>query len=360
MQSDSVSFLPDTLDDERRRFLLNELLRDVSRSFYLTLRVLPQPQREPISVAYLLARAADTISDSAVVPAAQRAAALQRFREQLSGEVSRTALEQLKVTFSGRLDHAAEKRLLMNLLPLFELLQRQPLSDRLAIRKVVTTLTEGMVEDLNTFPAEHDGAEKPVALKQEEKLDRYTYLVAGCVGEFWTELSVAHCDLLRDWDADTQTTHGIRFGKALQLVNILRDVPRDLRLGRCYLPQVWLDPHGLNAEQLLDSKSSEAARPVLNRGIAQALDHFDAGEQYLYAIPRRAVRLRLAALWPMLIGLETLARLSRQAQWLAPEQVCKVERRWVYRMLLFSCAAVFSNSIIHWWCRSLRRAIDSA
>jgi len=48
------------------------------------------------------------------------------------------------------------------------------------------------------------------------------------------------CALLRD---------GVRFGKGLQLVNILRDLPRDLRQGRCYLPterlaRVQLTPLG--------------------------------------------------------------------------------------------------------------------
>ena len=35
---------------------LSGLLRDTSRSFYLTLRVLPKPIRSPIGLAYLLAR----------------------------------------------------------------------------------------------------------------------------------------------------------------------------------------------------------------------------------------------------------------------------------------------------------------
>lgn len=360
MQSDSASLLPEHCGDQQRRFLLSDLLRDVSRSFYLTLRVLPQPLREPISVAYLLARAADTISDSNVVSVSQRASVLQRFREQLEGDVSATALVQLQGQFSGRLDHVAERTLLQNLSSLFGLLEAQPPRDRYAIRRVVTTLTRGMVEDLNNFPTEENSPDHPVPLKQEEDLDRYTYLVAGCVGEFWTELAVAHSGVLRHWNCERQARLGIRFGKALQLVNILRDVPRDLRRGRCYLPQPWLDRQGLTTAVLLDVKTSDAARPLLQNGIAQALDHFAAAEQYLYAIPRRAVRLRLAVLWPILIGLETLACLSRQKQWLAPEQPCRVGRRWVYRMLLLSSVVVFSNSAIRRWCYSLRVGIEVA
>eukprot|EP01034_Spumella_vulgaris_P003029 gene3029-3914_t len=37
------------------------LLRGVSRSFYVSIRLLPGPLREPVAAAYLLARATDTI-----------------------------------------------------------------------------------------------------------------------------------------------------------------------------------------------------------------------------------------------------------------------------------------------------------
>jgi phytoene/squalene synthetase len=62
-------------------FLLGPILKDVSRSFYLTLKVLPRPIRAQIGLAYLLARAADTISDTQVLSPSHRLEALVRFRE---------------------------------------------------------------------------------------------------------------------------------------------------------------------------------------------------------------------------------------------------------------------------------------
>ena len=44
--------------------LLTATLKDVSRSFYLTLRVLPARIRTPIGLAYLLARTSDTVADT--------------------------------------------------------------------------------------------------------------------------------------------------------------------------------------------------------------------------------------------------------------------------------------------------------
>src|SRR6266704_3337343 len=67
---------------------LNDLLRATSRSFYLTLRVLPARVRPQIGLAYLLARTTDTIADTELVPPAQRLDALQKLRERILGQNS--------------------------------------------------------------------------------------------------------------------------------------------------------------------------------------------------------------------------------------------------------------------------------
>jgi Phytoene/squalene synthetase len=43
------------------RQLQTAILRSVSRSFYLSVRLLPAQLREPVALAYLLARATDTV-----------------------------------------------------------------------------------------------------------------------------------------------------------------------------------------------------------------------------------------------------------------------------------------------------------
>ncbi|SVB50912.1 uncharacterized protein METZ01_LOCUS203766, partial [marine metagenome] len=58
----TLSDLPG-IDASSRDRLLKDVLEGVSRSFYLTIRVLPKNLREPIGLAYLLARTADTIAD---------------------------------------------------------------------------------------------------------------------------------------------------------------------------------------------------------------------------------------------------------------------------------------------------------
>ena len=91
-------------------------------------------------------------------------------------------------------------------------------------------------------------AEKITALETAAELDDYTYRVAGCVGEFWTKICHTHLFPNARLDEGQLIADGVRFGKGLQLVNILRDLPADLKKGRCYLPTEKLDAAGLIPE----------------------------------------------------------------------------------------------------------------
>ncbi len=341
-----------------RRRLLGDVLRDVSRSFYLTIRVLPRSLREPIGLAYLLARAADTISDTRSLPPQSRLERLREFRQQLRGPADMSALAGVTAGLSKGTSTAAERTLLGSLKDVFSLVEGLADQDRERVRSVVLTLTSGMESDLIIFPAEYSGG--VAALTSGDELDRYIYLVAGCVGEFWTQVTAAHEPRLRDWDLEEMSSEAVRFGKALQLTNVLRDVPGDLRIGRCYLPADQLAALDLTPDDLLDPTCGTRARPVLVSWIETALDHYDAAERYLIAVPRRCVRLRLAVLWPVLLGLATLAVLARNQQWLDPFRPSKISRRWVYLMMARSCPAVTSHTILRGWIRELRQRVQAA
>jgi farnesyl-diphosphate farnesyltransferase len=340
-----------------RKRLLGQVLRDVSRSFYLTIRVLPQGLREPIGLAYLLARAADTIADTRGLPRSTRLEHLLSFRQQVRGPADVTVLESIAADVSEESSTAAERALLVSLPDAFTLLEGIVEEDRERVRSVVLTLTSGMQTDLTTFPAEDSG--QVAALASADELDRYIYLVAGCVGEFWTGVTAAHEPRLDGWDLAGMSATGVRFGKALQLTNVLRDVPGDLRNGRCYLPADELAAAGLAAEDLLDPDCGPRARTVLVPWIETALAHFDAAEHYLIAVPRRCVRLRLAVLWPILLGLATLYVLARNKEWLDPARLSKVNRKWVYLMMARSWPAVTSDTVLRSWIRGLRRRVQS-
>jgi farnesyl-diphosphate farnesyltransferase len=220
---------------------------------------------------------------------------------------------------------------------------------------VLTTIMEGQIQDLRVFPGEDEG--KLAALETREDLDRYTYLVAGCVGEFWTDVHVAHRPRLRHWDLPRMRALGIRLGKGLQLTNVLRDLPRDLRQGRCYLPRQDLARLGLEPRDLLDPTCAPAVRPVLMQWLDTALDHYEAGWQYTFAIPRREARMRLACAWPLLIGLRTLDLLAASPNWLDPAVTLKVPRVRVYGLMAHSLGTVWSTRALGRQARRLRERI---
>ncbi len=345
-----------SVSPERHRRMLTELLKSVSRAFYLSMRVLPSAMREPVSIAYLLARAADTIADTASVSTEHRILQLRKFRGLLTGEDGEKATAELSAELTDLQPTGSERELLDSLPEIFALYNGMDAADAERTRAVVLTLTSGMLFDLSTFQAENSG--RLTALKAPEQLDEYCHLVAGCVGEFWTAISIAHTHSLVRWDELEMHALGVRFGKALQMTNILRDVPKDLRIGRCYLPQNELDRVGLRAEDLLNAAHTDRARPILAWGILRALDHFSAAERYILAIPRRNLRLRLAALWPVLIGLETLAKLGGSDEWLDPEKRIKISRPAVYGIISLSLLCGRSDTLTRLWIRRIRRRIE--
>ncbi len=334
-----------------------DLLKGVSRSFYLTIRVLPRPVREPIHLAYLLARAADTIADTLALPSGTRLQHLKQFRARLESR-DLEPLDVISVTVDARLRHDdPETELLQGLPRLFEIFDNMPEDDRRNVQRTVDTLVSGMEFDLTTFPAPESG--RIGALDSLDDLDRYTYLVAGCVGEFWTDVMIAHDSSVREWDRQCMVDLGVRFGKALQMTNIIRDVPKDLRAGRCYIPGDLLDSVGLTPEELLSPHSSEQARALLTVLVRRTLDFYDAAEEYVIATPRRSARLRLAMIWPILIGLATLNLLMRSPNRLDPDTRIRVSRTWVYGMMVRSVPCAWSNALFTSWTKILRARVQA-
>ena len=333
--------------------LTSALLKRVSRSFYLSLAVLPSAIRPVVGLAYLLARAADTVADTRLIDRPARIAHLLALRAELSDSDPRRL-----VAVAAAVDAqspAAERDLLERLPECLAAFRALPDDDRRLVRKVIETITDGMTQDLQRFPGEDEG--KLAALETREDLDRYTYLVAGSVGEFWTDVHVAHRPRLRHWDGPVMRRLGIRFGKALQLTNVLRDVPRDLRHGRCYLPRQELAALGLSPHDLLDPSSAPAARPLLLDWLSVALEHYEAGWRYTCAIPVAEARMRLACAWPLLIGLRTLDLLAARSEWLDPAVTLKISRREVYGLMTRSLVTVWSTNALLGQARRLARRV---
>lgn len=300
--------------------LLGGILRDVSRSFYLTLRALPGRVRRQIGVAYLLARTTDTIADTEIVPVSQRLEVLRAFRERIGGGTATGfGLAGLAEGQSSR----GERVLIERAEDTLRVLQSFDARDRGEIVRVLEIIVSGQEEDLRRFSGASVADIR--ALESEGQLDDYTYKVAGCVGEFWTRMCRRHVFPKAAFDEEVQMERAVRFGKGLQLVNVLRDISGDLRMGRCYMPASQLARAGLGPAALLNAGGIAEFRPVCNAWIERAEAHLREGWHYTNALPFACVRVRLACAWPLLIGLETL-KLLRTENLLDPARRIKVSR----------------------------------
>jgi farnesyl-diphosphate farnesyltransferase len=313
---------------------LIELLKQTSRSFHLTLRVLPRGVRPQIGLAYLLARTTDTIADTEIIAVEDRLRALQQLRGRILGIETRP-LDFVELV--RRQESPAERALLENSEASLKALGELPPADAHLVRKVLDTITSGQELDLHRFHGA--STERIASLQNEAELDDYTYRVAGCVGEFWTDICIEHLFNLAELYESTRSTSfkelGIRFGKGLQLVNILRDLPVDLRKGRCYLPLDQLTEAGLKPANLLQPESEAIFRPQYHRFLDLAESQLEAGWIYTNCIPWRQMRIRLACAWPILIGMETIKRL-RVENVLDPQRRVKISRAEVRRLVWHS------------------------
>jgi farnesyl-diphosphate farnesyltransferase len=326
MNSDTVA----GVDDPGRRswHLRTAILRSVSRSFYLSMRLLPRQLREPIALAYLLARTTDTVADTTRVPGTVRMEVLKMFSDGILGKTSREMVVNQVASFVPLQENVAERTLLDSLPDCLEWLEQIGRADRDDIRAALEKITHGQMLDLHRF----DAPTQVRALETAADLDEYTYLVAGCVGEFWTRLCFRHLHDFASLTQDEMLALGRRYGMGLQLINVLRDAGTDLRAGRCYFPNGELGVIGLSAAQILSE--SDRFQPVYKRWMDKARDGLACGMQYSRAIRKR--RVRAATVLPALIGARTLA-LLRQAGSSALHQTIKVPRREV-RAIVVSLA----------------------
>jgi phytoene synthase len=229
------------------------LARDTS--FYYSFLVLPARKRAAIVAVWDFCRAVDDAVDEA--PAGRSAAEVLHWRD----EVARC--------FDGGAPATPQGRALQPLIAEFDL-----------PRSAFEALVEGVEMDLHgrrygTF----------------EDLYEYCIRVASAVGLMCVR--VFGCQ-----DAGSRQ-YAIDLGVALQLTNILRDVPGDLALGRVYLPTDDLERFGVTEADLRD-EAGHAGRGVRSAKV-KALLAFEAQRARAYyaradaALPRADARRLVAA-----------------------------------------------------------------
>jgi len=320
---------------------IDQLLEGTSRSFYLTLSKLPSGVRKQIGLLYLLARIADTIADSSEGSTEDLLGTLKSYNDRAQG-LSESMPDMAELSESQT--NPAEAKLLLRSDEVVGLLSELPETDRRIVRSCLAVIVSGQSLDLERFGAGMgDGI---TALSNYGELDDYAYRVAGSVGEFWTSITLEHQFKVDEGTEGLLFERGVRFGKALQLINILRDIPEDLSLGRCYIPLDDLESHGLTPDDLNNPENMSAFRGLFDHLLDKTSEHLDAAIEYIEMLPYSQFRLRGACMLPVIIAQRTMT-LLRSSNVLDGENRVKISRdeiKEITRKVMLSLASKRSCS----------------
>ncbi|MDE0348990.1 MAG: squalene/phytoene synthase family protein [Gammaproteobacteria bacterium] len=333
---------PDRAVDYQERALLR-----VSRTFALTIPQLPRRLRRVIGNAYLLCRIADTIEDEPALSRPQKQRLLGEFAQAVAGSapagafVARLGPMLSDATGPDEWDLATHAGLLLDLTHGFRPAQRA------AIDRCIGIMTKGMAEF---------GGSAPGGLGTLRDLERYTYCVAGVVGEMITDLLcedsteiAARRDRLRPLSA--------RFGCGLQLVNILKDFHADQRRGACWLPRAaFADGVDLSSPEVRRQAAFLEGQTGL---VAVAVEHLKAALEYTLLIPPGHAGVRRFLLWTLGLAALTLRRIHANPRF-APGDAVKAPRPYVWAMVVVTGAAARWDAVLRWLFRNATARLPQA
>jgi farnesyl-diphosphate farnesyltransferase len=308
------------------------LLKSVSRSFYLSIRIMPKKLREPIALAYLMARLSDTIADTASVPAQTRLRRLGDFEGIVRGNPSPRAITSIQRDIVP--EHPGEVHLIASIQAVVDRFTLLDMWEWKETSELLGNIIRGQGNDLETFTS----PSHVIALPDAAALEDYIYLVAGCVGEWWTRLCFHHLPNYSRIGEEQLMQHSDAFGKALQLVNILRDFPNDIAAGRCYLPADEL--REINVEPLTLRTNPANAEPIYFRWLTRAREYLEQARLYIAAVQTR--RVRMACYLPWRLAGQTLDLIKVNNPLYTGEKV-KVPRQQVRAAMWSALRVAFSN-----------------
>jgi phytoene synthase len=223
---------------ERAYVEVERLTRARARNFAYGIMLLPPPKRRAIAAIYAFARRVDDIADGP-----------------LPDEEKRTQLERVRADLHAVPDEDATLVALADSIGRYAI----PLD-------ALEALVDGGIQDTEQSRYADFG-----------ELRLYCSRVAGAVGRAC--LPVYGAD-----EPERAETLGI----ALQLINIIRDVAEDWRLGRVYLPQEELARFGVDEDDIAEARLTPQWRALMAFQADRARAHLDSGLTLIDHLDRRS------------------------------------------------------------------------
>ena len=142
-------------------------------------------------------------------------------------------------------------------------------------------------------------------IKDEASLEDYATAVASTIGVLCLHLVFHHCEPVPPPDVQRRlVAAGATMGRALQFVNMARDIAVDARLGRVYLPTTWLVERGLSPEQVLEQPTGARIEDMRRALLVRAFRWYDETRGVMQLIPRSARA-------PMMVAVESYMEIGR-------------------------------------------------
>jgi len=306
------------------------MLRNVSRTFALSIEQLPGVLGEAVAIAYLLFRVADCIEDHPSLTGERKAELLRLWAQVLRGESQLKALTGPLTALDGTdpevyvAQHAGDVLVQLHKLP--EALQGILISH-------VHKTSMGMARWQEHGPYVQD----------ENEMDDYMHEVAGRVGYLLTDLFSWHSPSIRA-QKEKLMPLGREFGLGLQTVNIIRGMRKDYARGWVFVPVAFYRSVGLTRDGLFDPANRDRAMQVIDMLVSKAERHLMNGLKYTSLLPCMQRNIRLFCIWPLLFAVKTLAISRKNHDVLTSE--AKISRAQVTKIVFTAKLFFWSNALL--------------
>jgi farnesyl-diphosphate farnesyltransferase len=302
------------------------ILESVSRTFALTIPLLPSELEKVVGNTYLLCRIVDTIEDASCLnPNLKQELSALFVKTVLGDEDAQDFIKTCGLALAKH-PNEDEKALIQNLPRVLRILHSCDGDQRKAVARCIQQMADGM----SYFHIRQNAA----GLDNLVEFEKYCYVVAGVVGEMLTTLftlyspAFAHALHQREYLA-------ISFGQALQMTNILKDSPED------HLRGVSWKPKGISETDLL---------LIAHQKLEESLE-------YICYIPKSELGIRRFCFLAFGLAVMTLKKIAQRRFKEGAE--IKLSRAQVSRFYAFTQIAVHSDFLMTLFFRSQARILKT-
>lgn len=287
------------------------ILKSVSRTFALTIPLLPPSLEKVVANTYLLCRIIDTIEDATCIDLKTKQDLSALFLTTLQGTTPPETFDAAsRIAFSQHA-HLAEKNLMENLSRVLQVFYSGHQEQQDAVVHCVQVMSEGM--------AHFHHRQNPHGLANLAEFERYCYVVAGVVGEMLTKLFSFYSPEFAK-NISGKEFLALSFGQALQMTNILKDSAEDKSRGVSWQPQN-IDKNTLLA--------------IAHLKLSDALD-------YISTIPKSEQGIRRFCFLAFGLAVLTLREIHHKNK----KSIVKINRSQVMRLYFFTKYAVKSDFVM--------------